>query len=571
MEGLPSTTADAPILVVGAGAVGLSAAIDLARRGVGVRVIDRDPPRSRRESRALGLQPRTLEVFERLGVIGDVLAAGRPLHGFAYHVGPHRLVRLGVTDVDAPFPFILLLPQGHLEELLIERLAQLGVEVERGREAVAIDQADDHVQVKSVASEGDADGEDIRAQYVIAADGGRSTLRHLVGATFHGAASEGVIHLLDTDLSWSGLPPAENTGNFYAGTNTIVGLGRVRGPVWRVIAYLRSDDPRAADELSPEAMQSVLDEHPYLGATVRNVEWQSVYRVSNRMTDQLRHGRMFLAGDAAHIHSPMGGQGLNTGVQDAHNLTWKLAARLAGAPDALLDSYARERLPVISAVLRETSVAHRLLSGRGRDLARPIPAAVARLVAPLVGAGMAAAPVRRRIARAVGQIAVGYRESPLVFDEPTKRVVRYGAIRAGDRAPDVAMLKTAAGFDTRLHAVLAADTSHHLLVFGGLTATDSTLASLDTQLDAVRRRYPALTVHAISQRGPQYQSAPHHPDDLYDLTGSAHRRYDAMSDTCVLVRPDGYITARFADARRLPSQLLQETGAIHAPRRSAVV
>ncbi|MDP9165555.1 MAG: FAD-dependent oxidoreductase, partial [Actinomycetota bacterium] len=128
------------VIIVGAGAVGLAMALDLARRGVRIRIIDRDPPRSRRESRALGLQARTLEVLERLGVIDEVLAAGRPIDGFAYYVNGHRVLRVGVEGLDAPYPVILLLPQGHLEEILIRRLNDLGVTVERGVDAVAMEQ-----------------------------------------------------------------------------------------------------------------------------------------------------------------------------------------------------------------------------------------------------------------------------------------------------------------------------------------------------------------------------------------------------------------------------------------------
>ncbi len=336
-----------------------------------------------------------------------MLDAGRPIHGFAYHVGGREVAALDVRGLDAPYPYILLLPQGVIERILLDRLAELGVRVRRPTELVSVTQDGDGVHVGTGA------GEALHTRYLVAADGGRSTVRHLLGVEFPGRSFEGVIHLLDSDLRFDGTPPPDHRGNFYAGRTTIVGLGRVRDDVWRVIAYLRADDARSTPEpLTAGSMQTVLDEHPYLGATMGDVAWGSVYRVSNRMVGRLRHDRVFLVGDAAHVHSPMGGQGLNTGVQDAHNLAWKLADVLDGGlldgGEALLDSYETERLPIIEAVVRETALGHRLLSGYGRRLAHPAVAAVLRVASPALGRVLGTSAVHGPVARAVSQIGVGY-------------------------------------------------------------------------------------------------------------------------------------------------------------------
>ncbi len=545
------------VLVAGAGPVGLAVAVDLARRGIDVDVIDKVAPRGDRESRALGLHARTLEVADRLGVLPRVLAAGRPIHGFSYHVRGREVVAAHVRGVDAPHPYILLLPQGIVERILLDRLRELGVAVRRPVELTGITQDGDGVHVTTSAGRA-------HARYLVAADGGRSTVRHQLGLDFPGRSLEGVVHLLDADLHVDGPAPAEDRGSFHAGRHTVLGLGRLGGDTWRLIAHLRSDDPRAtAEPLTAAAMQTVVDEHPHLRARVGEVHWGSVYRVSNRMVERLRHGRVFLAGDAAHVHSPMGGQGLNTGVQDGHNLAWKLAARLDGsagdewAGEALLDSYDAERLPVIAAVVRETAVGHRLLSRYGRSLAHPVPAALLRAAAPALRRVLALPAVHGPLARAVSQVAVAYRTSPVVHDLTGAR----GPLRAGDRAPDATGLRDGAGRPTRLFAVLAADTAHHLLLLGGVGATDAQLDALGRTVRALQDRFPAVVVHRVLVRAPGYAAVAAVPGDLHDMEMALHDRHRLDGGGVHLVRPDGHLAVRAASWSRDLERYLPGAGA----------
>ncbi len=558
------------VLVAGAGPVGLTVAVELARRGIDVEVIDKVEPRADGESRALGLHARTLEVFERLGVLPRMLAAGRPIHGFAYHVRGREVVAADVRGVDAPYPYILLLPQGVVERILLDRLRELGVAVRRPVELTGLAQDGDGVHAETT-------GGRVHARYLVAADGGRSTVRHLLGLPFPGRSFDGVIHLLDADLHVDGPPPAEHRGSFHAGRRTILGMGRLGGDTWRLIAHLRSDDPRAtAGPLTAAAMQTVVDEHPHLRARVGEVHWGSVYRVSNRMVERLRHGRVFLAGDAAHVHSPMGGQGLNTGVQDGHNLAWKLAARLDGsagderAGEALLDSYDAERLPVIAAVVRETAVGHRLLSRYGRSLAHPVAAGPLRAVAPVLRRVLALPAVHGPLAAAVAQTAVTYRASPLVHDLTGGR----GPLRAGDRAPDAAGLRDDAGRPTRLFAVLAADTAHHLLLFAGVDATDARLDALGRTVRGLRARFPGVAVHRVLVRAPNYAGVTAAPGDLHDLEVALHDRHRLDAGGVHLVRPDGHLALRAGSwsgdlERHLPGGAAAVTSRGTPARRSA--
>lgn len=498
-----------------------------------MRIVDKAAARAPGESRALGVQARTVEVLERLGVVPEVMAAGRPIGGFTYHVGRAPVLTLAIDGIDAPYPHIWLLPQGRLEEILIARLAECGVPVERGAEVVGIEQTDGGVRARL------GDGSELSAAYLIAADGGRSGVRRMVGADFDGESFDGTIHLLDSHLVWRDRPPRDDRGNFYVGRDTVLGLGRIEGSLWRVIAYLRPDDERVRGALSAEGMQSVLDEHAHLGASVADVAWQSVYRVSNRMVSRLRHGRVFLVGDAAHIHSPMGGQGLNTGVQDAHNLAWKLAAVISGAPANILDSYDAERLEVIRSVVRETAIGHRAISERSLVLARPVPAALARVGGSLLQRVLDSPAVHRRVAEGVAQLSIGYRGSPIVVDAPRTG----GRLRAGDRAPD-STVWDAAGRLVRLHAVCAADTAHHLLAFAGRRATDADLVRLGAQLDVLGARHPGIVVHRVLPRGPGYADVPARTGDLHDVAGEAHRRHLLDAGGQHLVRPDGYLALR---------------------------
>ncbi|GAA1848308.1 FAD-dependent oxidoreductase [Pseudonocardia ailaonensis] len=340
------------VLVVGAGPTGLATAVTLREWGATVRVVDgAQAPFA--GSRGKGVQPRTLEVLDALGLAGRLVSWGRfrmPLRQYA-----DRTDRTG-TEVDlhpgaeptpdTPWARSLMVPQWRTEQVLRERLSELGVEVEWGRRVTALDDGGATVG-----------GERIEAGYVVGADGGGSTVRQLIGVDFLGETYEEARMLLG-DVRLEGLD--RDAWHGWA-SEQYPFLALCPLPSTDTFQFQAAVMPGAAmPEPGPEAFQAAIDSVT-TGVRVREVTWGSRWRMNVRMVDRYRAGRVFLAGDAAHVHSPAGGQGLNTGIQDGVNLGWKLGSVLRGADPALLDTYEAERLPIAAGVLGLSS----LLSTRG--------------------------------------------------------------------------------------------------------------------------------------------------------------------------------------------------------------
>jgi 2-polyprenyl-6-methoxyphenol hydroxylase-like FAD-dependent oxidoreductase len=332
-------------MIAGAGPTGLTLAIDLARRGIDVRVVDKATEYFA-GSRGDGIQPRTLEVFDDLGVLDAVLAAGsRPaptrVHFDGRFVMERRMSPPREPTPDVPYPNGCVLGQSQTEGLLRDRLAEFGVRVELGVELVGFEQDDEGVTVSL------STGEVVRADYLVGADGGRSLVRKSLGIAFEGTTDESIRMLLG-DVAAEGLDPAY--GYWFASEPepmSGVALSPLPGVgLFQFAAPLLDEDT----ETSLETLQGKLDERS-AGVRLSKLTWSTVWRPNVRLAERFRVGRVFIAGDAAHVHPPTGGQGLNTGVQDAYNLGWKLAD---GSPD-LLESYETERRAVAARVLGVSS------------------------------------------------------------------------------------------------------------------------------------------------------------------------------------------------------------------------
>ncbi|MDQ0377286.1 FAD-dependent monooxygenase [Amycolatopsis thermophila] len=328
------------VLIAGAGPTGLTLAIDLARRGVGVRIVDKATgffPGSRGD----GLQPRTLEVFDDLGVIDAVLAAGRDAPTFRVHLDgrfamERRMAELRDPAPDVPYPSGRMLGQAQTEGILRDRLAEFGVHVELGAALTGLTQDSSGVTARL------STGETVRADYLVGADGGRSFVRKALGIEFEGVTDESVRMLLG-DVA-ADLDP-EYGYWFAASAHPMRGVMMSPLPG---IGLFQFGAPLGEDDVEPTVatLQAKLDA-VNAGVRLREMTWSTVWRPNVRLAKRFRVGRVFLAGDAAHVHPPTGGQGLNTGVQDAYNLGWKLAG---GSPE-LLDSYETERRAVAAGVL----------------------------------------------------------------------------------------------------------------------------------------------------------------------------------------------------------------------------
>ncbi|MGA6175101.1 FAD-dependent monooxygenase [Streptomyces sp. NPDC012600] len=520
------------VLVVGAGPVGLTLAAGLRSSGVSCRIVDRLPARLP-YARAVGVQPRTLELFDRMGLVRDVLDAAVPMRGqLTYENG----VALGRVDLvlppEVPYGFAAL-PQYETERLLEEHLGRYGTGVERSTELVAF--AQDPAGVTSRVRTASGAEEEVRSRFLVGCDGAHSLVRKGLGLTFEGGAFPEEYMLADVEVGW-GLEPGYGVRSMHRGEDGAVddllvciplpGKGRYR------MSMLVPPELSAAREPSGDGdgvahgleggtvpalsdIQKVLDRLAPEPVTASALRWSSVFRISHRLVDRYGEGRVFVAGDAAHIHPPTGAQGMNTGVQDAGNLAWKLALALDGAAHPrLLASYDAERHPVGEEVVGRT-VRH-AAEGVQADPTEP-----------------------RTLLLREAQLLVGHRESPVVTPLPE---ADGAALRPGDRAPDCGGLTgDIAAYPVRLFDLLRGR-GHVLLVYGdhpaGDTPTD--LVAAARELSGGRMEtYRILPAEAPDAPG-ELAGIPHH----HDSRGEFAQQYGADEGAAFAVRPDGCLTAR---------------------------
>jgi 2-polyprenyl-6-methoxyphenol hydroxylase-like FAD-dependent oxidoreductase len=372
------TTFDVDVLVAGAGPAGLLAAGDLARAGRSVTVLERWPTINP-SSRAFATSARTLEVLDARGLAEDLLARGQKAPGVAIFGG----ARIDLTHLDSPYQFVLITPQTNVDAALGRYAAAHGADIRRGIEVIAIDQDNHRVSVTARPhNDDDADHRSCwRARYVIGADGAHSTVRDLVGASFPGQTILLSIVLADVKLAhgptYGGLTlgSTREVFGFLAPYDRHDSDGSwYRAMVWDRNHQVPDTEPVESAEIVDTLARAMKTDYGVL-----DISWKSRFHCDERQVAQYRYGRVFLAGDAAHVHSPMGGQGMNTGIQDAANLAWKLDAVLAGADDSLLDTYQDERHPIGKRVLLQSG-----LMARGVTLHPWLARLLRNLLAPSV-------------------------------------------------------------------------------------------------------------------------------------------------------------------------------------------
>ncbi|MET0996566.1 MAG: FAD-dependent monooxygenase [Mycobacterium sp.] len=425
---------DTDVVVVGAGPTGLALACGLQAAGVAVRVLDAavGPATT---SRALGLQPRGVEVLDRLGALGDLPDRGIPIGRVVIHVDGQELaqLRVGQSSRRLRGPAGLIMSQADIESALRDRLAALGGSVDWGHPVIGLAGSSDGVTVRLGA------GAEVDAGWVVGADGAHSVVRKELGIGFPGVPL--IERFLLADVHADVDRPRDAASAWLRGTKLLAAFPLPGADLWRVMAPAPpdgSDDP-GQDEIV-EYLAARLSEEA--GGSVRSVEWTSAFRIHRRLADTYRRGRVLLAGDAAHIHSPLGGQGMNTGIGDAENLAWKLALVVSGRADAsLLDTYAAERRPIAKDVLEKTSGVTEIVVRQdwAARLLRD------RVAVPLLNRGW----MQRLIAEKVSQLQVSYRRGPLGAGHWR----RLPGLRPGDRVPDRVCTR-ADGTTVRLHAAL---------------------------------------------------------------------------------------------------------------------
>jgi 2-polyprenyl-6-methoxyphenol hydroxylase-like FAD-dependent oxidoreductase len=472
---------DIDVLVVGAGPTGSALAADLVRRGVGVRLIDK-APHGFTGSRAKGLQPRTLEVFDDLGVLHVAQKEGGPYPLAGLHLGPvtvpWRMQQRNRRTADVPYPNILLLPQFRTDAILHRLLQRRGLTIEYGVAVETVEQDDDGVTATL------SSGERVRSRYLVGADGGSSTVRKAAGLRFVGET-----HDSDRTLIIDCTIDELSRDRWHLWPRTSAGACPLpHSEQFQVMIRLKPDDTPDLDEAALAARF-----HKCTGYRLRDITWTSVFRPNVRLVERYRAGRVFVAGDAAHVHTPAGAQGLNTGVQDAYNLGWKLGQVLAGAPDSLLDSYDAERRPIAARVLGKSSELYQNID-QGRL------------------AGLKRGDEER-------QISLSYRGGPLA----PAGTAATKTLRPGDRAPDAPC--TASGVSHLFDALRGPHFT--LLAFGpGAAAVLPELAWPSSGAE--------LRSYTVQNSGGQGHV-------LTDTTGKLATIYGVDADTLILIRPDGYI------------------------------
>ena len=437
--GLGSGTAfDADVLIVGAGPTGLALARELHSLGVAAMIVDQAPD-AVHESRALAIQARTLEVLDRNSLADDLVTAGNPagtllLHG---HAGRTHAVPLFDEAIgDTRFPFLLFLSQAGTERILVDRLSSAGVGIRRGLTLTGLSQDDDGVTC-TLESPG-IPTRTVRTRYVVGCDGAHSATRHLAGIGFAGRTF--TQRFLLADLEADGLEPGRvHVYLAGAGPLFLFPLGSPAG--WRLLVMLPPGSRTGPVTLS--LAQAAVTRYTRADIVVHDPAWPTEFSISSRLADRFARGRVFLAGDAAHIHSPAGAQGMNTGIQDAVNLGWKLALVCRGAASpALLASYERERRPVARSVLAFTDRAFRVATSQ-HPVLRGLRAGPVTPVAALV---LRSRLVRRAGFRLISELGIRYPRSPRATDrgapagESTEGFPRLSrGPRPGERFPQPGM------------------------------------------------------------------------------------------------------------------------------------
>ncbi len=512
---------DCQVLIVGGRSTGLMMACELARRGVAVRIIDRSPGIDP-HVRANLLHSRTLEIFQGLGLDEEVTDGSIEERCIRLFANGQPVSETPHAPIDSPFPFGMSQSQAHTEAVLERRLASLGVRVERSVELTALEQDDSGVVATVVDAVGQA--ERVGAAWLVGCDGAHSATRHLSGCAFYGEGDPYPYALTDAVVEGeldegTGYAFLHDEGDLFIFSTLPEGRRLV------CASLARGDAPEGAPTL--ELLQQLVDRRGLPGLQLSDPRWLTYFRISYRLAPHYREGRVFLAGDAAHIHSLLAGQGMNVGIQDAFNLGWKLAGVIHGVlPDAWLESYEIERRAVGEQVVEMTKQA----TEQFERYAGLSDAERARLVEHM----LVPDTDRLNAARHLQQVDVDYGKSPL--SQAGEGDFEAGPA-PGAQAPDATGIRWN-DTETSLYRQLGSGKAH-LLLFEG--SGGSTPEERKRALEAVRPHI-AWVEPCVVSRTPRADVAP--ATRIEDPDGGMHDRYGATERCAYLVRPDGYVATR---------------------------
>lgn len=534
------------VLVVGAGPTGLTLACELLRHGLSCRIIDHASAPSE-HSKALALHARTLEGLDLLGLAEELVDKGIKIQGLNMYTKGKRLLHLNLEKLDTRFPFVLSIPQSETERSLAQRLSQLGGSVER---AFALTHATQNQEgITATLSQMNGQSEEIRARWLVGCDGAHSTVRNILGLSFKGSRYEEAFLLADLQLNWEW---SDEESHVFLTRSGVVAAIPIPGGQHRLIVDLPHElEEQEQAEVALEELQAILDGRGVTGF-IKEPTWIAKFRIHRRIVPQFRVGRVFLAGDAAHIHSPVGGQGMNLGMQDAMNLAWKLVlvTGRVGRPK-LLKSYQAERHPIAAATLTGTDIGTRIFT-----LRNPFAQGIRNTLMSWVSSWDV---IQHRLARTVAGLEVNYRRSPIVLETGGSFLSRMsssfgwphtnrrssGHTVAGDHAPDGSISIDKHNAIHRLYGLLKLN-RYVLLLFGRESEVHADPQNPVEIVTSIQDRYKeTISVHIV---------VPKHTSSevlevlrgmgsvVIDSEGHLAQRYAGRS--MYLIRPDGYVAFR---------------------------
>lgn len=523
------------VLIVGAGPTGLTMAAQLAQHGIAFRIIDKKEGLTTK-SKALGVQGRTLELLESMGLAEKALELGNRVNGANILIKGKKAATLdisGIEGLDGPYAFLLILEQSKTEKILYDYIQNAGLDVEWQTEL--LDFSQNEQGVKATIRHADGSEETVSANWLIGADGASSPVRHILNLPFKGGTYEQRFLLADVQLEWE-LEHDQLYLSFsndgFTGFFPMFGEGR-----YRIIGSFPRNYKGDYEKVDFEEVKAIIHQLAHIPLKMSNERWYSVYKLHHRAAEQFRVARAFLLGDAAHVHSPAGGQGMNTGIQDAYNLAWKIAMVEKGmANSEFLDTYQQERYPIAQKLLNGTDAAFQMLVHPN-----PLVLFFRNHIFPKVANFITRnEKIRRRVFRIVSQIAIRYRNSSIVEEHNPKQLFHRKAPKAGDRAP-YGIVQNADNERLSLYKVIGGS-SHQLLLFTGKNSTTEEMDKLVEMRQYVKENLGNwINCFVIQVNGNEIKEF----ENVYiDPENALHELYGSQQATCYLVRPDGYIAFR---------------------------
>ena len=489
-------------------------ACELARHGIAFRIIDKKPERTL-ASNATWVQTRTIEILDQIGLAPRFLSKGHACKAININIDGKPLVSIPLQDIDSTYPFILMLPQSDTEKLLIERLDELKNHVQWSAELIDVQQEGNKVLSRVRLADGKT--ETITSDWLIACDGANSTIREKCQIFFPGEDLTEQFVVADAHIDSF---TSKNEIHLFFDEGTLFAASPLGANKYRIMANLHLDYPRQT--FYEKEVIDIVQERGHGAYYVTDVSWISPFWIHGKVAEQMRHQSIFLMGDAAHIHSPAGGQGMNTGMQDAYNLAWKLALTIKGnAKSVLLDSYQAERHPVVTDVVNQTEKFTKMALFDKSFLTK------LRQLSQQILQGEE--DITKKICAQVSQLNIQYQDSPVIDYEGESKEL---SPRQGERAPDAMIDQT-----TRLYDYLR-NTQHNILLFTGMAEKNIPhIKQLQEWLSQLQS--DLIKTHVVAT-----EKINGIDNIILDTNHSIHQHYHVKKPTIFILRPDNYIAYR---------------------------